>query len=108
MPREQTEQEQELWRTVLESRAERMHKLVQLKAPPVILANELILLTKAIAGFSPEHYGKALANEAQTRSRESMGLCVFCGRENHERQMAGENWCETCEAEFKAADDEPS
>lgn len=96
-------EEEEFWWNVLAQRAERLHKLVKLKAPCYVIARDLILSTKALAALNPEAFGQAYAESWQKAARIGLSRCPHCGDRLNLDTLA-EPWCQECEKEAKEDD----
>jgi hypothetical protein len=93
--------EQQLWDERLLERTNRLAKLAALGAPSVILCEEWLLVTKALAGFAPEQLGNALGRWLQEQARIGMQLCVLCGEDASASEDPTMRMCPKCEAEIK-------
>jgi hypothetical protein len=98
---ETTTPERDLWAKVLTTRVERFGKLVALRAPDYVIATDLMLLIKAVAGFAPQALGQAMGEYMQEAAREGLSLCVLCGQFNTRSMAGAENWCQACEDEAR-------
>lgn len=74
-----TDDEVAIYRMALERRVTRLGKLIALKAPPYIIAHEVILVMKAAVGFCGDAFGTAWQHFMLQSVRQGMGLCVSCG-----------------------------
>lgn len=89
-----------IFQQALDNRAQRFAKLVALRAPGVVIASEMMLIMKAVAGLFPKDFGQVHAREWQKTARTGFALCTNCGTQ-HGDWMVGDRWCAACEAELK-------
>ena len=67
---------------ILKNRAERLVRLLDLKAPPVIIANEVRLVMDAAIAFTGESWGFSVVHSAMARLKPRMGFCSQTKCEN--------------------------
>lgn len=92
----------------LKHRTDRLFKLLEAKAPPVIAANEICMIIDAMKLYSPEAWYKALR---QAELRHLKLACGFCSQEdcderrNHDAAELSD-MCNTHIAEFESMADD--
>lgn len=74
--------DQEHYKLGLRRTAERIVKLMELKAPGVIVTNELLLALKRAFLAYPDDMAKGFGNWILLNTRVGMGLCRDCGQDD--------------------------
>lgn len=83
----------------------RLSKMLDMDAPDVVLANEVVALWSiATADFGPKLY-EALGRQAQRDARQRHGLCQDCDSDIA-TQLTHPPYCEQCEARISREVDE--
>jgi hypothetical protein len=94
---------QKVGKHMLEMRAKRLVRLLELNAPDQILANEAVLILRAACQISPELTGTVLAEDLRDHYLFEKKICFGCF--DVEATEAG-GFCPKCLAELKAEDAE--
>lgn len=84
---------------MLDSRAHRMKRLVELRAPASVIAREVRLLHRAVMILDSGAVGEIMAEEAEQYALRATGLCRMCGKIPATRKGEMPDFCEKCEAE---------
>jgi hypothetical protein len=91
----------------LEMRSKRFARLVQSNAPPVVLANDVLLIWEAMMLAYPNEFGDAIADREHTQFKLKLGYCYMTGCDK--AAVEGEDACPEHLAEllaFNEDDDE--
>jgi hypothetical protein len=78
----------------LERAARRLVQLIELKAPPIILAQQVAAAVGYAAALHPEAFGAAFGLMVGSRLAKGLGTCWQCGRDLDEK-----NVCPACQDE---------
>lgn len=89
-------------RMMLENRAKRLLKLLELDAPTLILCEEAMLVFRAACSIDPELAGGALAKSLRTNHAREKHICLHCL--DAEIFAEGAELCDNCLEEMQRED----
>ncbi len=80
----------------LEQRVSRLKRLIELGAPPIVIANEVILVQKAMWLFDPKSMAAALEDSNVRVARRDAGFCETPGCQNYRDSENRQEYCKSC------------
>lgn len=86
--------EEQLYDIMMSNRTKRLAKLVELKAPKVIIAAETLMVMKAAVGYCGDTFGQQWQQFLLRSVRMAMARCIFCGGVEGLEHAAG--MCKPC------------
>lgn len=78
----------------LEQRVARLKRLMELHAPPIILAREVVLIEKAMWLFDPTAMAAAIETDQVKTAKMAAGFCINSGCQN--KLGADHEYCDPC------------
>lgn len=79
---------------LLEQRVARLRKLLEVNAPNLFVAREILLIQRAMWLRDPDAMSMAILDQERTRSRKESGFCVSSDCSN--RNQADSEYCGPC------------
>ena len=83
----------------LEQRVSRLKRLIELGAPPIVIANEVILVQKAMWLFDPKSMAAAIEDSNVREVRRAAGFCETNGCQNYRDSENRQEFCTACLAD---------